>query len=141
MRPCCPNCWPRSPIPDDEPLGTVTADGTYDTKACYTALATREACPVIPVRRNARPWKGITPGEQLRNEALRATRRFGRANWKTWTGYHRRSRVETKMHCLKLMGERLMARDFDRQVAEFHVCAAIMNRFTQLGTPKTSRIA
>ena len=35
--------------------------------------------------------------------------------------YHRRSRVETKMHCVKLPGQRLAARDFDRQVAEFQV--------------------
>jgi hypothetical protein len=30
-----------------------------------------------------------------------------------------------------------MARDFDRQVAELQVRAAILNRFTRLGTPKT----
>jgi len=29
-------------------------------------------------------------------------------------GYHRRSRVETTMDCVKLLGQRLMARDFDR---------------------------
>jgi hypothetical protein len=28
---------------------------------------------------------------------------------------------ETKMHCVKLLGQRLSARDFDRQVAEFQV--------------------
>ena len=40
---------------------------------------------------------------------------------------HRRSRVETKMHCLKLLGQRLMARDFDRQVAELQVRIAVLN--------------
>ncbi len=50
---------------------------------------------------------------------------------------HRRSRVETKMHCVKLLGQRLMARDFDRQVAEFQVRVAVMNCFTALGTPIT----
>ncbi|MDD2729295.1 IS5 family transposase [Malikia sp.] len=58
-----------------------------------------------------------------------------------WSGYHRRSLVETKMRCVKLMGERVMARDFDRQVAELQVRAAILNRFTQLGTPETVRVA
>jgi hypothetical protein len=33
-----------------------------------------------------------------------------------------------------------MARDFDRQVAELQVRAAILNRFTQLGTPVTVRV-
>lgn len=52
-------------------------------------------------------------------------------------GYHRQSRAETKMHCLKLLGQRLSARDFDRQVAEFQVRLAVLNGFTSLGTPIT----
>ena len=42
-----------------------------------------------------------------------------------------------KMHCVKLLGQRLMARDFDRQVAEFQVRVAILNGFTALGIPVT----
>ena len=34
------------------------------------------------------------------------------------------------MHC-----QRLMARDFDRQVAEFQVRVAVLNGFTALGIP------
>ena len=41
------------------------------------------------------------------------------------------------MHCLKLLGQRLMARDLDRQVAEFQVRVAVMNGFTALGIPVT----
>ena len=51
--------------------------------------------------------------------------------------YHRRSRAETKMHCVKLLGQRLSARDFDRQVAEFQIRVAVLNGFTALGTPIT----
>ncbi len=83
-------------IPPEEPIGTVTADGAYDTRSCHAAIAAREACAVIPVRRNGRPWKETTPGAQARNAILRASRRFGRAVWKSWSGYHRRSRVEAK---------------------------------------------
>ncbi len=39
------------------------------------------------------------------------------------------------MHCVKLLGQRLMARDFDRQVAEFQVRVAVLNGFTALGIP------
>ena len=78
-------------------------------------------------------WTGV----EARNEALRAIKRLGRAIWKKWSGYHRRSLVETKMRCFKLLGERVMARDFDRQVAELQVRAAILNRFTRLGRPTT----
>lgn len=58
-----------------------------------------------------------------------------------WSGYHRRSLVETKMGCFKRLGERVMARDFDRQVTELQVRASILNRFTRLGTPTTVRVA
>ena len=57
------------------------------------------------------------------------------------------------MRCFKLFGERVplmvcrqtiagqrMARDFDRQVAELQIRAAILNRFTALGTPQTHRV-
>jgi hypothetical protein len=38
---------------------------------------------------------------------------------------------------MKLLGQRLSARDFDRQVAEIQIRAAILNRFTALGIPRT----
>jgi hypothetical protein len=37
------------------------------------------------------------------------------------------------MHCVKLLGQRLAACDFDRQVAEIQIRAAILNSFTALG--------
>ena len=55
--------------------------------------------------------------------------------WRRWSGYDRRSRVETKIHCLKLMGQSLMTRDFDRQVAEIKIRIAVLNRYTALGIP------
>ena len=39
------------------------------------------------------------------------------------------------MCCFKLLGERVMAKDFDRQVTELQVRVAILNRLTHLGTP------
>ena len=39
------------------------------------------------------------------------------------------------MHCVKLPGQRLLARDFDRQVAEFQVRVAVLNGITALGIP------
>ena len=41
------------------------------------------------------------------------------------------------MHCMKLLGQRLMARDFGRQVAEVQVRVAVMNGNTALGIPIT----
>lgn len=41
------------------------------------------------------------------------------------------------MHCVNLLGQRRSARDFDRQVAEIRIRAAILNAFTALGTNNT----
>jgi len=41
------------------------------------------------------------------------------------------------MNCVKLLGQRLMSRDFDRQAAEVQIRVAVLNRFTALGIPMT----
>ena len=98
-----------SQIPADEQIGTVTADGAYDTRRCHTAIVNRQGTPIIPIRRNGRLWKEDCPAARTRNDTLRATRYHGRAFWKRRTGYHARSRIEAKMRCLKAFGERIMA--------------------------------
>ena len=137
-------------IPADQDIASVTApshglqanrcratDGGYDTRKCHDAVAERGAHAVIPPRNNAKPWQAVTTGPVARNEALRASKHLGRAFGRRWSGCHRKSRAETKMHYAKLLGQRFMARDFDRQVAEFEVRVAVMNGFTALGIPVT----
>lgn len=116
-------------IATDRPIGKVSADGAYDTRACHAAIAARGAfafghsfgpmafLPSLPTRRKGMPWKEDTPGAAARNDILRTNRRLGRTIWRRWSGYHRRSPVETKKHCLRLLGERVRSRDFGRQVA------------------------
>ena len=96
---------------------------------------------VIPPRKNASHWKKSSPGSAQRNEAIRACKRLGRSIWKKWSGYHRRSLVEAKMHCFKRLGERVTARTFERQVVELHVRVALLNRFSQIGRPQTVPVA
>ncbi len=45
------------------------------------------------------------------------------------------------MRCLKAFGERIVARDPDRQTAEIHIPIALINRFNVLGTAKIIRAA
>ena len=78
-------------IPEAEPIGTVTADGAYDTRRCHTALIERNAVPIghtfgpmavlpsLPIRKNGRIWKDDCPAARARNDTLRATRHYGRA--------------------------------------------------------------
>ena len=122
-------------------------DGAYDGRACRDAIADRGAEAIIPPRRNAKPWKTDSPGAGARNEALRAIERLGRTIWRRWSGDHRRSHVGTRpfetcpagqwMNCMKLLGQNLAARDFERQTAELHIRIAILDRSTTLGIPVT----
>ena len=82
---------PLAQIPLDELVASVDGDGAYDTKVCHAAIAQRGAQAVIPLRKNARPWRQTLEGAGARNEALRACQRLGRRIWKKWSGYHRRS--------------------------------------------------
>ena len=125
-------------LPKDESLESLTGDGAYDTKQVYEAVIRHGATPIIPARKNARIRKGSTFVH--RNAAIAACKRLGRQIWKVWSGYHRRSLVETKMNCIKRLGERVMARSFERQVNELHIRAAILNRFTELGRPQTAAV-
>jgi hypothetical protein len=44
------------------------------------------------------------------------------------------------MHCMKLLGLSLMARGFERQVAEIQILIAVLNRYTVLGIPITEPV-
>lgn len=123
-------------IPDRDEIGTVTADGAYDTRRCHTAIIDRQATAIIPIRKNGRPWKRL-PAAIARNRNPARRRHYGRSFWKRWTGYHVRSRIEAKMRCLKAFGERIAARD-DRQTAEIQIRVALMNRFSASALPRSS---
>lgn len=45
------------------------------------------------------------------------------------------------MRYLKAFGERIAARDPDRQTAEIQIRVALMNRFSALGTAEIVRVA
>ena len=124
-------------IPLNEQIDSVYTDGAYDTKQCRQFIADRQAQAIIPPRKNAKPWKDTKVHSQERNELLKTVKRLGRALWKKWSGYHRRSLVETKMHCIKLLGDKLCSRNFDSQVNELHARVAVLNKFTELGRPHT----
>jgi IS5 family transposase len=128
-------------IPEDEQIGSVTADGAYDTRRCHTAILEHKATAIIPIRKNGRVWREDCPAAVARNAILCDVREEGRAGWKRRNGYHVRSRAEAKMRCLKAFGDRIAARDPDRQTAEIQIRVALINRFNALGTADVVRVA
>jgi transposase len=122
----------------------VSADGAYDKRHCYDALAERGATAVIPPRRDAKIWQHWNcPGAPWqRDENLRAIRRLGRRRWKQEAGYHRRSLVETAFFRLKtIFGATLAARTFAQQATELFLKVAALNRMTRLGMPQSYPLA
>ena len=94
-------------IPSHETIASFTGDGAYDTQDVHEACRRRGAIPVIPPRKGARQRKGLAFTH--RNEAVKACKRLGRAIWKRWSGYHRRSLVETKMNCFNVGADRKLS--------------------------------
>lgn len=118
----------------------VTGDGGYDKRNCYDAIHEREARATIPPQRGARIWQhGNTKAERLtRDQNLRRVRQVGRAEWKRESGYHQRSRVETKMFQFKAAyGEKVSARSFEGQAAQLLVRCVGLNRMNQLARPES----
>ena len=105
-------------IPADEAIGSITTDGAFDTRECHNAIPDRGANAVIPSAKTLSrgrlflrvPDPEARPGE-LRNTSAARSGETGL----DITGYYRRSRIETKMNCAKLLDQCLMARDFDQQ--------------------------
>ena len=121
----------------DEQIDSVYTDEAYDIKQCRQVIVDCQAHAIIPPRKNAKPWKDTKVHSQERNELLKIVKRLGRVLWKKWSGYHRRSLVETKMHFIKLLGDKLCSRNFDSQVNEIYARVAVLNKFTELGRSHT----
>ena len=51
---------PELPDPDARKRRNP-ADGAYDTRRCHRAIIDREATPLIPIRKNGRPWQKGCP--------------------------------------------------------------------------------
>jgi hypothetical protein len=62
----------------------VSADGAYDTKACYKVLKRKGCKPTIPPRKNAGYWEEGHP----RNDAVKALKNDTLKQWKKDNDYH-----------------------------------------------------
>jgi IS5 family transposase len=128
-------------IPD--PIGQVSGDGAYDTRACYEAVLQRGAVPVFVPRRTAQLCnaKDPTGWRAARNRVLRQIAAHGRAAWQVLSGYTRQSIAENAMCRFKMLfGGQLWARGLETQRTEAAVKCAVLNRMTQLGMPQTVRV-
>ncbi|WP_341501461.1 IS5 family transposase [Gallaecimonas sp. GXIMD4217] len=115
----------------------VSADGAYDSKGCHRLVMRKGARAVIPPRKTAGFWEDGHP----RNEAVAALKAGRLDEWKSRSGYHRRSLAETAMSRYKqLIGPKLSLRDYNGQVAEALAGVKVMNKVIGLGMPERQQV-
>jgi hypothetical protein len=125
-------------MPRDIQLKQVSADGIYDSHACYETVHARDAKLVTPPRKNAVLPRGRPPkNEPPRTRAVRDCRRQGRTEWKKQNNYHRRSLSETAMYRFKTSFDGTLAsRTLPRQINEAILKAKTLNTFRNLAAPE-----
>jgi hypothetical protein len=124
-------------IPTDQTIGSVTADGAYDTRRCHDVIAAGNAHAVIPLRKNAKPWKPTSAGAIARNEAHQCIttsrpRHLARVEWISPTKPCRNQDALCEVAGAEPHGAGLRPagrRNSDR--------VAVLNRYTALGIPVT----
>ena len=152
-----------SQIPPDQKIASVTADGACDTRKCHDAIAERGPAPSFgragmrnPERPppqapspQAPPPQAPPPSPATRPCARQNTAAARSGDDGAATTAKAASKFEPArnrsgdcfpgewMHCVKRLGQRLKARDFDRQLAGFQMRVAVLNGVTALGTPVT----
>ena len=105
----------------------------------HIAITDRQVTPIVPTREDGRPWKEGCPAARVRNETLRATQPHGRAFWKRRTDTA--PEIGSRARRREAFGERILARDPDRQTAEIHIRGSLINRFNALGTAEILGVA
>lgn len=114
-------------------IGSISADGAYDSKQSYSEVLKKKANPLIPPRSNAALWEDGHP----RNEAVKRLKSGEMKEWKVESGYHKRSISETAMFRYKqLINGKLSLRNYNAQVGEALAGVWALNKICGLGMPE-----
>lgn len=125
------------------PVEQFSGDGAYDKAKVYEALQKKGVGKVtIPPRQDAVFWPEADGQPHPRNDNLRQIQETSRAEWKKANGYHRRSLAETAVYRFKtIFGDKLKAREEQRQKTEARIKCVALNRMTRLGMPDSYCVA
>jgi hypothetical protein len=125
-------------------VARFTADGAYDSRPMYEALAAAGAADimiVIPPMKTAAVDSRATGVWCQRNQAIERIDEVGRRQWRKESGAHQQARAENGMYRYKrIIGDRLRAQHRESQKTEALIAVNVMNRMTALGRPKSAKI-
>ncbi len=125
-------------------ISRFTADGAYDSRPMYEALAALGATDikiVIPPKKTAAVDSRAKGPWCQRNDAIERIGAVGRRQWRKESGAHRQARAENGMYRYKrIIGDRLRAQHREAQKKEALIAVHVINRMTALGTPESAKI-
>ena len=128
----------------DGTVARFTADGAYDTRPMYEALAASGGANikvVIPPKKTATVDSLATGLWCQRNEAIERIGEVGRRQWRKESGAHRQARAENGMYRYKrIIGDRLKAQHREAQKKKALIAVNVINRMTALGMPESAQI-
>lgn len=115
----------------------ASADGAYDSHACFDVIAQRGAIATIPPQPNPKhKTKNENQIKRTRDKVVWQIQQLGRQEWKRQSGYHRRSLVENGFYRYKqLLGDTLSSRKLENQEVEALLRCHILNKITLNGMP------
>ncbi len=126
---------------EEVPIKSISGDGAYDKKK-FRKVIPQGVDQLIPPQHNAVLSKNQDPDLAKRDEAIRRIEEIGRAEWKKETGYHIRSKSEVNMfRYKKIFGGEMKARKKPFETAEVRIKCKILNKFVEIGMPKSYKVA
>lgn len=131
-------------VPDECEVAELLGDGAYDLWAIHDYCMDENITLTVPPRANARDQylgpneAGYHRSQDIRNKAVIIMEKQGIDEWKTASGYHKRSLSETAMYRFKtVFGASLSARSMKRQATQVKIRIAALNEMTLLGMPQS----
>jgi len=125
-------------------IDQFTADGAYDTRPMYEALAASGGANikiVIPPKKTATVDLRVTGPWRQRNDAIERIGEVGRRQWRKESGAHRQAQAENGIYRYKrIIGDRLRALHCEAQKKETLIAINVINRMTALGMPESVKV-
>ena len=123
----------------ERPIGHFVADGAYDSRPMYEALAASGRTDiriVIPPKKTATVDSRATESWCQRNDAIERIGKVGRRQWGKESGAHGQAQAENGMYLYKrIIGDCLRALHNEAQKREALIAVTVINRVTALRMP------
>lgn len=118
----------------------MLADGGYDSHKIYEELEKKKINPVIPPPNQAVINNAANPSK--RDQAVKYIQEKSYWAWYSKNNVGRRNRVENTFYRIKtIFGRKLHSRTIPNQDVESQFLRTMLNKMTELGMPKSVKIA